>query len=271
MEFVESAEGMVAVAYLGSCEGDFAALRDYLGSTGIIEKYPFLSLVDENSFFCGEGLELYAVVLLDESLTLVAEAMEYDYESDSLIVKEELYSGDSIKPIILRGNYSDVFPELRLSLCTTFEVSLEYTPALSMENGKLLVTDDVAAQVFDFSPYELLLPKSQDWVGSWYGEYYKDSWDTTFALLLDIGAGGDFTYSAGYVASEIVDTISGTWTEENGVITFDGASEFYTEYQYTMVFEWRMEGDSLILTHTDGSSFITEEEYASFVFTAKNM
>lgn len=265
IDFVESAEGVVAIAHFGLCDGDFTMVSQYLESIGATEQYPFLSMIDENSFFSTEGTELYAVVLLQENSTLDVETVSYDYESGSFVVENALYSDGSIKPILLRGNYSDMFSDLRVRVSTQFEVSTEYSPALSLENGRLLIPDGVYG-VYDFTPYELFGIYSYPWAGEWYGEYYLDASEETFALLLDMGDGGDFTYSVGYVASEIIETVIGTWEEADGVITFTGASDSAPDTEITMVFEWRMEDHSLVLTHIDGSSFLYGEEYASFVF-----
>ncbi|MBE6678413.1 MAG: hypothetical protein E7597_06440 [Ruminococcaceae bacterium] len=105
-------------------------------------------------------------------------------------------------------------------------------------------------------------PMATSW--DWYGEYTNSN-NETFALLLRLDDDGGFTYSVGYVASDIISTVSGTWEKTDGVITFTGRNEASAEY--TMVFEWRMEGDKLVLTHADGSSLLYGEDYASFVFT----
>ena len=153
-----------------------------------------------------------------------------------------------------------VSPESNESSAISEEESSEAVSSESEESSA--ASEEESSEVSSEASESMPDPMAASW--DWYGEYTNGN-NEAFALLLRLDDDGGFIYSVGYVASDIISTVSGTWEKTDGVITFTGRNEASAEY--TMVFEWRMEGDKLVLTHADGSSLLYGEDYASFVFT----
>lgn len=273
---VKNDDNLVAVAHLGVCEGDFNAVKAHLEETGIYERYPFLSSVTKDSFFTGRGTELYAVLLLYEGATLEVSTQTIDDSTTDtdgvpLMKKEELCKINDAKPIIIRGNYSDIIPELCLTVATTYEVALEYSPHLSLENGMLGNNSHVGG-VYDFTPYSLLGITTSEIVLNWYGQVQYDA-GTRLALLLDFYDSGKVIYGYGPVEAGFIGKLEGNWTVDGDTLILDfntlideegeSVSEFYGTFKYTV------DGDKLTLVHTQGDSLIYTMKGGTFEFAPR--
>lgn len=275
-ENVKNDDNLIAVAHLGVCEGDYDAVKAFLEEKGVYEMYPFLSAVKEDSFFAGEGPELYAIILLrDDAILTVSKDIIDDSTTDEdgvpLIKREELYTGQEISPIIVRGNYSDIIPELSLTVTIDTELALECSPHLSLENGMLGNNDHVGG-VYDFTPYSLLgIATSAAVVGNWYSQVQYDA-DTHLALLLDFYDHGEATYGYGPVDAGFIGKFTGYWTVDGDVLSLDFDTVIDEEgeqaFDYHCTFRFTVDGDKLTLVHIDGESLLDTMKGATFEFTA---
>jgi len=137
------AEGkLFGVAYLGGFEGDAQSARAELLEQDYIEALPFLKNV--TNYAEQNGCLMFCVVPADDSVTL--SVCEYVF-ADQPYVGEEMLSTN--QPVLLRGNVSDVVPNLCV-IATKGAEQVEYCPNLSGRDGSLT---DNAKKIYDFSPY----------------------------------------------------------------------------------------------------------------------
>ncbi len=237
---------------------------------GIYQEFPFLASVGEESFFSGEGAEIYAIVYADNNVNFTVSAQSIDYDSGNdmpLITDKVIGTGKGAQPNLIRGNYSDILPELLVTISSETGPLCEYRPSLSLENGKLNQSDGV----YDFTPYALL-GMSPYYVGEWYCELRYDE-DMRLALLLDLYDDGVASFSYGGVSSEIIESLSGTWSEENGNLnlilngtTKDEQNGTTGIYVLNCIFAPSLDGEVLRLLHVGGDSFFENMQNTEFEF-----
>lgn len=263
-------DAILAVAHLGYCDGDYAEICEYLNTLDLYDAIPILDLITEEDCGFTQGGQLYILVPLTEGARVEVREYLMDYGSGEFSIGETLVYGDVGMPVLIRGNYSDIFSNLYATTLTETYVEEEYQPMLSLENGSLYIPENNRG-VFDFTPYDLLGMLSEDWVGEWYGEVDFDG-DSRVALFLNLNSDGSMTYACGYVMSEITSSYTGSWTEEgdklNIAMTDDSEPNGET---ITAVFECAVDGDTLYLTHVDGNSLIYGFDGETFVFTSGMM
>lgn len=263
-------DATLAVAHLGYCDGDYAEICEYLNTLDLYDAIPILDLITEEDCGFTQGGQLYILVPLTEDARVEVREYLMDYGSGEFSIGETLVYGDVGMPVLIRGNYSDIFSNLYATTLTETYVEEEYQPMLSLENGSLYIPENNRG-VFDFTPYDLLGMLSEDWVGEWYGEVDFDG-DSRVALFLNLNSDGSMTYACGYVMSEIMSSYTGSWTEEgdklNIAMTDDSEPNGET---ITAVFECAVDGDTLYLTHVDGNSLIYGFDGETFVFTSGMM
>ena len=140
---------LAAVAYLGSCEGNFMEIQAYLENSGLTEALPLLQDLSSENFIETEGLELYFIVTRDDvGLTVYRQGMDED--TYALTWEESLYVGYEPAPLLLRGNVSEIFPNLSLFIEGQGGETLDYSPCLSLEDGRL----EKARLILDLTPYD---------------------------------------------------------------------------------------------------------------------
>ena len=155
------AEGCkIAVAYVGFCDGDYGDVIQYLTDTGVCSEFPFLQSITEQDYYTLAGSQLFVIVPLTKgSKVLVSNyIMDENFKATCRLVM----TGREDMPVLIRGNYSDAFPNLYVSASLNDAITVEYKPFLSLENGKLYVPDSQNG-VCDFSPYELLGIGNDEW------------------------------------------------------------------------------------------------------------
>ena len=110
------------------------------------------------------------------------------------------------------------------------------------------------------------------WIGKWYCEVDYDP-NTRLALLLDLNDDGSAGYLYGPIAAGAIESFTGGWTAENGAINLNLVSTVYEDgesaYSLNCVFLPSFDGESLVLTHVDGSSFFDTLANHSFTFSPR--
>ncbi len=255
----------LAIAYVGFCDGDFDAVCKYLDELGIYDEMPFLKLITEEEFASLQGSQLYVAIPLSEGSRVFVSEYLVDPDNYFESVGQEILRGEVDMPVLFRGNYSDVFSNLYVSVGNESYIEEEYRPFLSLKDGKLSVGENNIG-VYDFTPYSLLGIKLTDWVGEWYGELRFDE-ETKIALLLSLDDVGGVSYSLGYVLSEVDTTYTGTWSESDGKLTLNLTDNSDPDGEpITAVLEWKLDGANLLLTHVDGTSLVSGFENETFNF-----
>lgn len=273
---------LCGVAYLGYYSEDIGVIIENLQYKGIYDKHKFLKEIKRKDFHSLEGSEFYAVVPAEGVNVTVN---EYGFNEDGIgyAVNEVVNITDGT-PIFIRGNISDIMPNIQLIISDENGAKEEYLPSMCLENGLL----SKGRQIYDFSPYDLLgghfenitaFEDVPEFVGEWWGERYSD--DELLSLNLSLKENGEAEYSYGYGNSEALEYFRGSWYKESddeiniimygGPCSTEGAEADTTEqYEFNGVFSWYINNNTggLEITHESGSSLLYGTDGQRFVFTS---
>lgn len=132
-----AAEGFVcAAAYIGTIL-DGRTEAELIDDTEYKTQYPFITLIEKDRLVRNEGDEVYCIVPASgyDNITVntfvVDESNDYKGAAD-----KELYSANDGKPILVRGNISEIMPNIIVTL-SNGEASFSFNPCLSMRDGSL--------------------------------------------------------------------------------------------------------------------------------------
>jgi len=147
-------DGFCGVAYLGYTAKSYQEIEDFLWEKGYMERYPVLQLLEEEFFVELPGMELY--VAFTPNPNAILRVYEYTFDEEGNVFPGELqYMIQGSVPVLLRGNVSDIVPNLYLEL-ENEEFIFGYPLGLSMEDGELSHCDH-SPGIYDFSEYDNLL------------------------------------------------------------------------------------------------------------------
>ena len=191
----------LGVAYLGMMgDGDMAA---WLADSGWTQTFPFLTELTAQQTVTRPGNEVYCIVPADAGASLTVRA--YDPLNDTSPVGDVLYESADGAPVCLRGNISDIMPNMEVTVSGNGGEAV-YRPALSLMDGAVSIIADCGS-VYDFTP------------GASHGapqirELYSEDFDYTDG----VGNAGHYTYRVPQLlsdtagASDINRAIDGTYT-----------------------------------------------------------
>lgn len=267
------------VAYLGYYSEDIGVIIEDLQYKGIYKKHPFLGEFRRKNFHSLEGSELYAVIPAEGAEVTVN---EYAFNENGIgYAKKRLAVSDG-EILFLRGNVSDIMPNLQLVITDEKGSITEYLPSMSPENGYL----SKGQQIWDFSPYELLgghfgghtavEEDMPNFIGSWWGEYKHEG--ELLSLSVELKENGEATYVYGLGNSEVYESFKGSWYKEGdgsiniimygGPDSFDGTEADSTEkYEFNGIFSWSCtDSNEMFLEHISGNSFLNGTDGKTFRF-----
>ncbi|MBR2315623.1 MAG: hypothetical protein IKA56_03170 [Clostridia bacterium] len=269
---------LCGVAYLGYYSEDIGVIIEDLQYKGIYKKHPFLDEFRRKNFHSLEGNELYAVIPA-EGAEVTVNQYAFNENGIGYAVKRLAVSDGEI--LFLRGNVSDIMPNLQLVITDKDGSITEYLPSMSLENGYL----SKGQQIWDFSPYDLLGGHFENnlfeedmpnFIGSWWGEYKHKG--ELLSLSVELKENGEATYVYGLGNSEVYESFEGSWYKESddriniimygGPDSFDGSEADSTEkYEFNGVFEWGCtDTNEMFLEHISGSSFLNGTDGKTFHF-----
>ena len=148
-KYMKDENYICGVAYLGYYPEEIGNIIEDLQYKGIYEKHSFLSEIKRKDFYSLEGSEFYAIVPA-ESVKIAVNEYAFDEEANGSVVRNLTESSET--PVFIRGNISDIMPNIQVVITTDDGKTQEYYPSLSLENGTL----SKAQQIYDFTPYELI-------------------------------------------------------------------------------------------------------------------
>ena len=141
---------LCAVAFL-SCQPDgFAEVYSWLENAEFLTDYPFLEDVTEKNTVLAAGEEWYVVVPADNQVTLTINEVRLDETEYTLKAGKELLQVSNGELVLLRGNISDIMPNLMVTATGSSGEMIEYCPALSLRDGRLVSGEGV----YDFTCYD---------------------------------------------------------------------------------------------------------------------
>lgn len=139
-----------AAAFLGYHEGSYDEFVQYLRKEGYLYKYPFLAEIDIDRIILDEGGEWYLLLPVKEDSAIKINQAEMDEINFTIKEGKELYQGSGSKPLLLRGNVSEIVPGFIVTISEADGNSCVYSPALSMMDGSLQSAEGIA----DITDYE---------------------------------------------------------------------------------------------------------------------
>ena len=147
---------IAAVAYLGYYEGNYNGLHAYLETVADPEVCSFLFEIDKERYVELEGNELYCIIPFDgqSDVTvyewIVDESNDFEGEPGDV-----MYYSEEGKPLLVKGNVSEIMPNIMVEIIDPDESVIEYTPCLSGMDGTLVVPL-YGETILDITPYENL-------------------------------------------------------------------------------------------------------------------
>jgi len=270
---------LFGVAYLGYAELPYwEDVCVYIEANGFSDAYPFLLEVMEDHAVLQEGGEVYAVVPVSKDVTLTVS--DFLFKNDDSYIPErgeDLLTVTDGKPIVLRGNVSEIVSNLLITAENGAE-TIEYNPCLSGMDGTLVVDDGVC----DLTNYDLVFgtyPGEPDPVftlNTWYAQH-EDAEGTTYAMTLTLDRDGTATYFYGWPYSGVLEAFEGTWSTSGdwneltleltgGPVDPEGNAIVDEQYETTCEFTWDLESSALVLHHEGGGVLLYGTEDAWYTF-----
>lgn len=145
--------GVCGVAFLGCSSEDFEGFYRWLEDADFLTEYPVLSEVTEDQSVLCAGEEWYVVIPADNTVSISVSRTYLDETDFQLKAGETLLQSENGRPILLRGNVSDIMPNLMVTITKDNQTILEYCPCLSLRDGYL----QSAEGVYDFTNYDWFL------------------------------------------------------------------------------------------------------------------
>ena len=177
----------MGVAFLGTMdEGDTDVLQ-WLQDSGSVERFPFLAGIPANEVVTQPGNEMYCIVPADEGATVTVRT--YDPLSSVTPVGQVLYEKTEGTPVCLRGNASDIMPNLEVAVSGENGKAV-YQPFISLKDGTVS-TETTEGSVYDFTPGE-----ASDAV------YFTNLYDEDLDYSDAVGNSGHYTYRVPQLAAD---------------------------------------------------------------------
>lgn len=194
---------LLGVAYLGVMADADSDITEWLADSGWTQTFPFLAELTAQQTVTQPGNEVYCIVPADEKAGLTVRA--YNLLDDASPAGDVLYESAGGVPVCLRGNVSDIMPNMEVTVSGAGGETV-YRPALSLMDGAVSVIAD-GGSVYDFTP------------GASHGapqirELYSEDFDYSDG----VGNTGHYTYRVPQLladtegASDINRAIDGTYT-----------------------------------------------------------
>lgn len=194
---------LLGVAYLGVMADADSDITEWLADSGWTQTFPFLAELTAQQTVTRPGNEVYCIVPADEKAGLTVRA--YNLLDDASPAGDVLYESAGGAPVCLRGNVSDIMPNMEVTVSGAGGETV-YRPALSLMDGAVSVIAD-GGSVYDFTP------------GASHGapqirELYSEDFDYSDG----VGNTGHYTYRVPQLladtegASDINRAIDGTYT-----------------------------------------------------------
>jgi len=125
-----------AAAYVGTIL-DGKTEKEYIDASEYNNTYHFIAMIDEDRIVRNEGDEVYCIVPAKGYNSIVVNAFVVDESNDYKgAADKELYSANDGKPIIVRGNISEIMPNIIVTL-SNGDNTFCFNPSLSMRDGSL--------------------------------------------------------------------------------------------------------------------------------------
>lgn len=177
----------MGVAFLGTMDEGDTDVFQWLKDSGAVERFPFLAGIAAEEVVIQPGNEMYCIVPADEGTTVTVRT--FDPLSSATPVGRVLYESTEGTPVCLRGNASDIMPNLEVTVSDENGKAV-YQPFISLKDGTVS-TETAEGNVYDFTPGE-----AGDVV------YFTNLYDEDLDYSDAVGNSGHYTYRVPQLAAD---------------------------------------------------------------------
>ncbi|MCR4779734.1 MAG: hypothetical protein K5876_01420 [Ruminiclostridium sp.] len=154
--------GFWYIGYVDSWMTDIDSARDVYNivfeKTGMMSKMRLLKTFPYDRFVNnGSGTQLYYILPADEHGTITVTALTPDND-DNLRESDVLYSGEYFSyPLLLKCNTTEIYSDVVIRVTDSSGRTVEWSPFVSGENGRVVTDNAVGGTVRDFTDYDHLM------------------------------------------------------------------------------------------------------------------
>ena len=177
----------MGVAFLGTMDEGDTDMLQWLKGSGAVERFPFLADIAAEAVVTQPGNEMYCIVSADKGATVTVRT--YDPLSSVTPVGQVLYESTKGTPVCLRGNASDIMPNLEVAVSGTNGKAV-YQPFISLKDGTVS-TETTEGSIYDFTPGE-----AEEAV------YFTNLYDEDLDYSDAVGNSGHYTYRVPQLAAD---------------------------------------------------------------------
>ena len=205
-----------AVGYLGYFDGTYEELDAYFKHLGILKDYDFLSDIDKEHFIVQEGYELYVVIpKTNESSLIVNEYLMNENPPNYAGPGNEIGRFFDGHPVLMRGNISEVLPNLYFETENPDGEFIAYNPGLSLRDGSL----NAILGIYDLTPYEALGIEKEPAEGTELVGIWRTIDADGFEHTISFSYSGECSYGMVDDEGSVVVAYSGWWEMLDGELT----------------------------------------------------
>lgn len=197
-----------AIAMMGYATGD---LEEFL--KGSVRNFPVVAAIPDERWVEAEGDEVYLVIPRDNSASITVS--EWSMSPTSSTGPYEGEPGDVLyrengEPFIVRGNLSDISPNLMIEISEMNGDSIRYIPFCNLMDGTLDVPPG-SPSIFDCTLYPSLCVPPADVAGDWSSFWGHLKGGEYVSCALSIGEGGSLSYAWGPADEVYENYYEGSW------------------------------------------------------------
>ena len=150
-EVLSSQSETTGVIYLGNYESYEECINGIKASDDFAE-YAFSQDLNEEDFFsASNGTETFAIIPDESAVSLCVYELKYDENLDKTQKGQLLYQSSQAGPVIVKCNWSDIFPDAQIVITDNDGAVTEFTLQLSMKDGSLEIISDKKDAIKDLT------------------------------------------------------------------------------------------------------------------------
>lgn len=143
----------VGVIFLGGYE-DYNQYTEKIKSSKYLSEYAFLGELPKSDFISSsDGLETFAIIPKSTTASVSVYKLIYDEELNKTQKGEEIYNSTEAKPIVVKCNFSDIYPDVNIKVTDKDGTVTEFSPKQSLKDGKLEIVSESKELVEDLTQY----------------------------------------------------------------------------------------------------------------------
>jgi len=145
---------IIGIISLGYYEDYNQYIQD-IKSSPYLSEYDFLSKLSEEVFIsASDGTETFAIIPPDSTASVCVCKLIYDEGLNNTQNGDIVYNSSQAKPIIVKCNLSDIFPDTNIIITYKDGTVTEFSLKCSMKDGKIEITSESSHLIQDLTKYQ---------------------------------------------------------------------------------------------------------------------